>query len=86
MKLDWQHWIKGLAAAFIGGGSSAAASGVTAIGIAPEQFNLAGGLKHTLTLMAANFVVSGVISAFAYLKQSPVPQEWDGQDRRGQGG
>ena len=59
-------WLKGLAAAFIGG----AANAVTATVVAPESFNLTpDGLKRTGVLA----LVSGGVSAATYLKQSPVP-------------
>lgn len=76
MKLDWAHWLYGLVSGFIGGGASAVTSGLTAIGIDPEHFNLGSsphGLRHVGALIGATFLVSGGISAFAYLKQSPLP-------------
>jgi len=77
MGLDWGKWLYGVVAAFIGGGSSAITSGLAAIGIDPDHFNLNNGLRHTATLAGTVFVVSGGISAFAFLKQSPLPTSRD---------
>jgi len=73
MKLDWQHWLLGLWAAIIGGGSGGVINSLTAMGLDSEHFNLTGGLKHTLTLFGVGFIVNGAIAMFLYLKQSPVP-------------
>lgn len=77
MKLSTEKWLYGLGSAMIGGGSSAVVSGVTSMGFAPDKFNLSSsaGFWHLIGLMVANFVVSGVLSAFFYLRQSPLPPE-----------
>jgi len=77
MRTTTEKWLYGLGSAAIGGGSSAVVSGLTSMGFAPEKFNLqnASGVWHLLGLMLANFVVSGVLSAFFYLRQSPLPPE-----------
>lgn len=59
-------WLKGLIAAFI----SAAANSLTAAVVAPESFNFGSQWKHTATLA----LVGGIVSAAAYLKQSPLPE------------
>jgi hypothetical protein len=66
-------WFHGLAAAFIGGGASGVSASVAAIGIDPATFNLSGGLLNVAKLAGTVFVVSGALSAFGYLKQSPIP-------------
>jgi len=78
-----QIWIHGIIAAFIGGGAGAVSAGFASAMVAPGQFNLGGGLAGLLELMGVTFLVSGALSTFAYLKQSPVPAGWDGADRRG---
>jgi hypothetical protein len=70
-----RQWIHGLGAAVIGGGASAVTAGVTVSAIRPDTFNFAGQVWPTLELMLALFVVNGAVSAFAYLKQSPLPAE-----------
>lgn len=78
-----RHWLYGLLAAFIGGGAASVSAGLAAIGITPEQYNLAGGLRHTLSLMGVTFLVSGLVSASAFLKQSPLPREaWTEEERK----
>jgi hypothetical protein len=83
-RLDWGHWLLGLWAAIIGGGSGGVTAGLASMGIDPEHYNLTNGIKHTLTLMGAVFVVNAAISMFLYLKQSPVPQvreQWTPEQR-----
>ena len=75
-------WLYGLGAAFIGGGASAVTAGISVNLIDPNDFNFAEGLWHTLTLMAVAFLVNGVLHVFGYLAKSPLPQPWDGTDRR----
>jgi hypothetical protein len=74
MKLDWEHWLYGLGAALIGGGAGSITSVFGASYLAPGQFGL-GGVQgwNSLKLMVLSFAINGAISAFAYLKQSPLP-------------
>jgi len=58
-------WLKGLAAATIGG----AANAVVLLIADPQAFNFTDGLQRLITVT----VVSGIVSAAAYLKQSPLP-------------
>lgn len=75
-----EKWLKGLIAAFIGGGAAAVTSGLTSMGFAPDKFNLTDlhGVLRVLGLMAANFLVSGFLSTMFYLRQSPVPPDSTG--------
>lgn len=77
MTAKTEHWLYGLGSAMIGGGSAAVVSGFTAMGFDPEKFNLtnSSGIIHLLGLTAVNFFFSGILSAFFYLKQSPLPPE-----------
>lgn len=77
MKPNTQIWLHRLFAAFIGGGAGAIVSGLTSMGIAPDKFNVTTlkGFLCVLGMMAANFIVSGILSAMFYLKQSPLPPE-----------
>jgi hypothetical protein len=71
--LDWHSWLYGLVSAAIGGGAGAATAGFTAIGLAPDTFNLEQpGL--VLKLAAISFAVNAILSVFLYLKQSPLPK------------
>ena len=60
-------WIKGLIAAVIGGISNT----VVLMIADPLNFNLQEGLNRLLTVAAT----SAIVSAAAYLKQSPIPAE-----------
>ncbi len=71
---NWKLWLHGLAAAVIGGGSSAVVSGVTLGAIDPSHFNFGHEFGRTMEVMGVLFIINGLMSAFAYLKQSPLPQ------------
>lgn len=77
MKANVRRWLYGLSSAFIGGGASAVTSGITAMGFAPDKFNLTdmSGALRLLALVFVNFVVSGIFSTFFFLRQSPLPPE-----------
>lgn len=70
-------WLHGLAAAAIGGGSSAVTGSVSVNLIDPDHFNLAthAALLKMLELIVVLFVMNGILSAMAYLKQAPLPPE-----------
>lgn len=68
-------WLYGLFAALISGISGGVLTGLAAIGIEPNHFNLGSGLGHTLKIAAAAAVVNGIIGVFAYLQKSPLPPE-----------
>lgn len=70
---SFETWIYGLFSAFIGGGASAVTAGVSGSMIDPEKFNLNAGLVNVLKLTGACFVLNGLLTMFAYLKQSPLP-------------
>ena len=74
MKLDWANWFYGLLSGFIGGGAGSIGAGVVGIATDPEHFNPQHGPHHLIVLMTYAFVFSGIITAAAYLKQSPLPQ------------
>ena len=68
---DWQLWLRGLFAAMIGGASGAGASW---LGMAAAQY--AGVDVPTLNLKALGIILasSGLVSLFAYLQKSPLPE------------
>jgi hypothetical protein len=73
-KLNWGSWAYGLVAALIGGGAGAVTAAFGAMVLTPGQYGTGGVAGwNSLKLMALTFAVSGVISMFAYLKQSPLP-------------
>lgn len=58
-------WVHGLASAMITGISTSIAASI----VAPESFNIQDGLPAMIQLG----IVSGIIGAANYLKQSPLP-------------
>lgn len=68
-------WIKGLAAAAISGAANGVITGLAAVGIDPQRFNLQSGIKPTLTLASVSALMSAMIGTSAYLKQSPLPTD-----------
>lgn len=77
MNQSVHRWLYGLGAAAIGGGAAAVTSGLTSMGFAPDKFNLSSGagMLRLLGLIGANFLVSGLLNAMFYLRQSPLPPE-----------
>ena len=75
MKLDWDKWLYGLGSGVIGGGSGAVVAGLSAMLLAPQEFNVTSwhGVIKALSMMTACFVINGFIAMFFYLKQSPLP-------------
>ena len=67
MKTKLMIWLKGLISATVSG----AAASIGTMVAAPTDFNLGAGLRRLLTVA----VVSGIIGAANYLKQSPIPEE-----------
>jgi hypothetical protein len=63
--MNWKKWGKGLASAVIGG----AANAVTVMIVEPASFNLNEGAAKLGTVV----LVSAIVSAAMYLKQSPIP-------------
>jgi|SRR5689334_1953072 len=72
LNLDWDQWVYGLFAAFIGGGSGALSGGLGTIVVDPNDFNI----QHPallLKVMFWTFIFSGLPPFFAYLHQKPLP-------------
>ena len=67
MNPNLKKWLMGIAAGAVNG----AATSVTAVIVAPEQFNIHEGLSK-LGQMA---LVSGILGIALYLKQHPVPED-----------
>lgn len=71
-------WLRGLIATFIGGGAGAVASGFVAVMQTPQQYNLHDGLGNLLRMIGGTFLVTGIVSAAAYLQKSPLPEVTEG--------
>src|SRR5262245_47484006 len=71
--MDWRHWLYGLMSGTIGGIASA---GSAWLGLAAAKAS--GADVHTLNWRELGIVClsSGIVAAFAFLKQSPLPK-WD---------
>lgn len=72
-KMDWEHWVYSLVAAFIGGGAGAVVTAGTAAILLPDKVNLGAGLHTFLAFVAVSFIAHGVITVMAYLQKSPLP-------------
>lgn len=73
MKMNWAAWLYGLVSGFVGGGAASVGSGFAGIMTDPEHFSPANGLHHLFVLMGTTFLISGVLTAIAYLSKSPLP-------------
>jgi len=66
---DWRTWVQGLLAAVIGGGANA----ITLLIVDPAGFNFDAGIDRLWKVA----LVSAILSAAFYLKQSPIPPDGD---------
>jgi hypothetical protein len=70
-RFAWEQWLYGLFSGIIAGGATSASSALTAALLAPDKFNITNG--HFYALLGITFMVNGLVAAFLYLKQSPLP-------------
>jgi hypothetical protein len=70
MKLNWEGWLYGLGSGFIGGGAGAVGAAIAEVYVSRGQVV---DLHHLLALAGTAFIVTGIISAAAYLAKSPLP-------------
>ncbi|MGH9970667.1 MAG: hypothetical protein ACREBG_23150 [Pyrinomonadaceae bacterium] len=70
-------WLKGIVAASISGAAGGVLTGLAAVGIDPQHFNLASGLGQTLKIAIAAALINAVIGVAAYLQKSPLPSNGD---------
>jgi hypothetical protein len=68
-------WLKGIVAAGISGASGGVLTGIAAVGIDPQHFNLQAGIGATFRIGAAAALINAVIGVAAYLQKSPLPAE-----------
>src|SRR6202049_2212120 len=66
-------WLKGLLAAAISGAAGGVLTGLAAVGIEPQHFNLQAGIGATFRIGAAAALINAVIGVAAYLQKSPLP-------------
>jgi hypothetical protein len=70
---QFEIWVKGVVAAAISGGAGGVLTGLAAVGIDPQHFNLQTGMGATLHIGAAAALINAVIGVAAYLQKSPLP-------------
>jgi hypothetical protein len=70
-----QMWLRGVVAAAVSGAAGGILTGIAAVGIDPQHFNLQAGIGATLRIAAAAAVINAVIGVAAYLQKSPLPEE-----------
>jgi hypothetical protein len=68
-------WIKGVVAAAISGGAGGVLTGLAAVGIDPQHFNLQTGMGATLRIAATAALINSVIGVAAYLQKSQLPND-----------
>ena len=77
MRTHWKNplvWFRGLLSAFIGGGAGAIGSGFISVAQTPKEYNFQDGLHNLLVMIAGTFVLSGIVTAAAFLQKSPLPE------------
>lgn len=68
-------WLKGILAAAVSGASGGILTGLAAVGIDPQHFNLQSGMGATMRIGGAAAVINAIIGVAAYLQKSPLPEE-----------
>jgi hypothetical protein len=68
-------WLKGIVAAAVSGASGGILTGLAAVGIDPQHFNMQSGMSATLRIGGAAAVINAIIGVAAYLQKSPLPEE-----------
>jgi hypothetical protein len=68
-------WLKGILAAAVSGAAGGVLTGLAAVGIDPQHFNLQSGSGATLRIGAAAALINAIIGVAAYLQKSPLPSE-----------
>jgi len=68
-------WLKGLLAAAVSGAAGGVLTGLAAVGIDPQHFNLQTGTGATLRIATAAALINAIIGVAAYLQKSPLPPE-----------
>jgi hypothetical protein len=66
-------WLKGLLAAAISGAAGGVLTGLAAVGIDPQHFNLQTGIGATFRIVTAAALINAVSGVAAYLQKSPLP-------------
>jgi hypothetical protein len=67
-------WLKGVLAAAISGAAGGVLTGLAAVGIDPQHFNLQAGMGSTFHIAEAAALINALIGVAAYLQKSPLPE------------
>ena len=67
-------WLKGILAAAISGAAGGVLTGLAAVGIDPQHFNLQAGFGATMRIGMAAAIINALIGVSAYLQKSPLPE------------
>ena len=71
-RIDLGDWVRGVVAAFIGGGAGAVTGAFSVTTIDPDHFKM-GGTKF-FEVAAMIFAVTGFLNMMAFLHQKPLPE------------
>jgi len=77
--LNWDDWVYGLLYGAIGGGSNSVYAAFGALVVDPRDF--AFGSAKSFKLIGWVFVFSALMSMFLYLKQKPLPDRIETQEK-----
>jgi hypothetical protein len=69
----FEMWLRGIVAAAVSGGAGGVLTGLAAVGIDPQHFNLQAGAGATMRIAAAAALINSIIGVSAYLQKSPLP-------------
>lgn len=70
-RVDWTEWLLGIMAAFVGGGSTAAGAAIAVYITDPVKYSA--DPLSVFKITAVVFVISGMNSMFAFLRQKSAP-------------
>lgn len=76
------YWTAGIVGSFISGAAGAISGGLGGMVVDPDHFNLHAGWSKVVELAVFTALIPGIVSLAKYLNLHPIPQGWDGQDRR----
>jgi len=76
------YWTAGIVGSIISGGAGALSGGMGSMIVDPKDFNIHEGLHKVLQLAAITALMPAVVSLAKYLNLHPIPDGWDGQERR----
>jgi hypothetical protein len=70
---DWATWLMGIFRSLIGGGAGAVSGAFGPMLTDPKDFNLGGGIGHTMETMGIGFVIGGIVNMCIFLQTHGSP-------------